>query len=124
MEKWRQIDELFHAAAERPSHERAAFLDEACAGNESLRREVESLLAADSSAEEMETAKLPAQVAAEMLDQQSPRIASGQSLNQYRIISPLGAGGMGEVYLAEDARRSPKVAIKILPAAFALEIGK
>jgi len=89
MEKWRQIDELFHAAAECPPHERAAFLDEACGGDEELRREVESLLAADSAAEEMETAKLPAQVAAEMIGKQSPRIVSGQMLNQYRIISPL-----------------------------------
>ena len=115
VERWQKIDELFHAAAERPPHERAAFLDESCGADEELRREVESLLAADSSAEEMETAKLPAQVAAEMLDRQSPRIASGQSLNQYRIISPLGAGGMGEVFLAEDTRLKRKVALKLLP---------
>ena len=117
-DRWRKIDELFHAAAERAPHERAAFLDEACGGDESLRREVKSLLAADSAAEEMATAKLPAQVAVEMLDNPSPRLSAGQSLNQYRIISPLGAGGMGEVFLAEDTRLKRKVALKLLPAQF------
>ena len=100
-ERWQQIDDLFHAASERATHERAAFLDEACAENDSLRRAVESLLAADSAAEEMATAMLPANVAAELLDKQPARIAAGQLLNQYRILSPLGAGGMGEVFLAK-----------------------
>jgi len=118
MEKWRQIEELFHAAAERPPHERAAFLDEACGGDESLRREAESLLAADAAAEEMATAKLPAQVAVEMLDKPAPRIAAGKQINHYRIVSPLGAGGMGEVFLAEDTRLHRKVALKLLPAQF------
>jgi serine/threonine-protein kinase len=92
-DRWQQIDELFHAASSRAPDERAAFLAEACGADESLRREVESLLAADSAAEEMATAKLPAKVAAELLDNPSHRIAAGQLLNQYRIISPLGAGG-------------------------------
>ncbi len=118
MEKWQQIDELFHAAAERAPHERAAFLAEACGADVELRREVESLLAADSAAGEMETAKLPAQVAAELLDNPASRIAAGQMLNQYRIVSPLGAGGMGEVFLAEDTRLKRKVALKLLPAQF------
>ncbi len=117
-DRWKQIDDLFHAVAERAPHEQAAFLDEACAGNDSLLREVESLLVADSAAEEMATAKLPAQVAAEMLDQPLLRIASGQMLNQYKILSPLGAGGMGEVFLAEDTRLHRKVALKLLASQF------
>jgi Tol biopolymer transport system component len=118
LDRWRQIDKLFHAAAERAPEERAAFLNETCAGNDSLRREVESLLAADSAAEEMATAKLPAKVAADLLDGPSPSVSAGQSLNQYRILSPLGAGGMGEVFLAEDSRLKRKVALKLLPAQF------
>ena len=114
---WQQIDALFHAVAERAPHERAAFLAETC-DDEELRREVESLLAADSAAEEMATAKLPAQVAVEMLDKPLARITAGQMLNQYRILSPLGAGGMGEVWLAEDTRLHRKVALKQLPAQF------
>ncbi len=117
-DRWQQIDALFHAAAERAPHEREAFLDEACAGNDSLRREVESLLAADSAAEGVATAKLPGQVAAEMLRAEGLRLASGQSLNQYRILAPLGAGGMGEVWLAEDTRLKRKIALKLLPAQF------
>ena len=117
-ERWRQIDGLFHAASSRAPHERAAFLDEACGSDKELRREVESLLAADSGAEEMTTAKLPAQVAVAMLDNPSPHTVAGQMLNQYRIISPLGAGGMGEVFLAEDTRLRRKVALKLLPAQF------
>ena len=118
-ERWQQIDEIFHAVVERAPGDRAAFLDEACAGDDSLRREVESLLAADSAAEEMATAKLPAKVAAEMFDTPSARVSAGQTLNQYRILSPLGAGGMGEVFLAEDTRLHRKVALKLLPAQFA-----
>ncbi len=117
-QRWQQIDELFHAAAERAPHERAAFLNDACAGNDSLRREVESLLAADSAAEEMATANLLAKVAAEMLQAEALRLTSGQSLNQYRILSPLGAGGMGEVFLSEDTRLKRNVALKVLPAEF------
>ena len=116
-DRWQQIDALFHAVAERAPHERAAFLAETC-DDEELRREVESLLAADSAAEEMATAKLPAQVAVEMLDKPLARITAGQMLNQYRILSPLGAGGMGEVFLAEDTRLHRKVALKQLPAQF------
>ena len=44
--RWQQLDKLFHSALERRTEERAAFLDEACAGDESLRRQVEALLAA------------------------------------------------------------------------------
>ncbi len=50
-ERWQQIEHLYHAALERPPAERAAFLDAACAGDEALRREIESLLAFDEQAE-------------------------------------------------------------------------
>jgi hypothetical protein len=53
-DRWRQIEELYQAALERDAIERAAFLDEACAGDEELRREVESLLTADEEAKKSE----------------------------------------------------------------------
>ena len=50
-ERWQQIEQLYHAALESDANERAAFLAEACAGDNALRREVESLLLCDARAE-------------------------------------------------------------------------
>jgi serine/threonine protein kinase/cytochrome c-type biogenesis protein CcmH/NrfG len=114
---WEQVDQLFHAALEREIEERAAFLDQACDGDEALRREVESLLAADARAE-TGSEEIPAQVAAEMLMENQTRRLIGRQFGPYRILSALGAGGMGEVYLALDARLGRKIALKLLPLRF------
>ncbi len=116
-ERWRQVDQLFHSALEREPEGRAAFLDQACGGDEALRREVESLLAADAETENVTNA-LPAQVAAEMLATDRGRIATGRQIGHYRVLSPLGAGRMGEVYLAQDTRLGRRIALKLLPARF------
>src|SRR5215813_10307205 len=117
-ERWEQVERLYHAALERGAHERRAFLIEACGGDESLRHEVESLLAFEDSAKDF--IELPAlEVAAKMVAEgQGPTVVAGTFINQYKIISPVGAGGMGEVYLAEDTRLQRKVALKFLPAHF------
>jgi len=113
-ERWRQIDQLLEAALERRPEERAAFLAVACAGDESLRLEVESLLRSDEAAESFIEEPVVALAAGVMAEQQV-RAMAGQRISHYEIVSRLGAGGMGEVYLAEDLKLARKVAIKFLP---------
>ena len=110
-ERWTIVDRLFDAALEREPHERAAFLDDACADDEALRREVESLLAHDSRA----AGFLSTPAAALMGDGTS---VIGRQLGPYAIHARLGAGGMGEVYRARDTKLGREVAIKILPRLF------
>ncbi|MDQ3257657.1 MAG: protein kinase, partial [Acidobacteriota bacterium] len=116
-ERWQQVERLYHAALECEPESRAAFLDEACAGDEELRREVESLLKYESRAERFIEA--PAlEVAAEMMAEEQTSVMVGRIITHYRILSLLGAGGMGEVYLADDTTLRRKVALKLLPELF------
>jgi eukaryotic-like serine/threonine-protein kinase len=116
-DRWRKIDELLEATLERRPEERAAFLAETCADDEELRREVETLLAAHDKAGGFMTA--PAlEVAAKALAQGETALPAGSTLNHYRVLSFIGAGGMGAVYLAQDTRLGRKVALKLLPPQF------
>ncbi len=121
MSRWQEVDKLLEAALEREPSQRPAFLDEACAGDEELRREVESLLAAHEGAGSFIEA--PAlEVAARATGTERARLVAGQQLGSYKILSPLGAGGMGEVYKARDTRIGREVAIKVLPSAFSSDV--
>ena len=114
-ERWQQVKEIFHSALELAPERRAAFLAEACAGHDSLRSEVESLISLHEQPGHFIDA--PAfQAAAEMLAD-GQEFKPGETLSHYEIRSVLGEGGMGKVYLAEDTKLKRKVALKVLPAA-------
>src|SRR5215469_8863268 len=116
-ERWKQVNELFHFALAREPGQRADFLDGACAGDQELRNEVQSLLLAhEQTGSFMES---PALEVAARIGPGLSELANGHMLGHYRILALIGAGGMGEVYLAQDIQLHRKVALKILPVGFA-----
>ena len=117
-ERWQKIEQLYHAALECEQSQRAAYLHEVCAGDDALRREVESLLAQESRAGRLlETPSLEV-VARGLAELQSPSSLLGKQLGSHKIHSLLGAGGIGEVYQARDFKLGRDVAIKVLPQTF------
>jgi serine/threonine protein kinase/tetratricopeptide (TPR) repeat protein len=113
-QRWQQVNDLFHLAVERAPDERDAFLDEACRGDESLCREVKSLLASHEQTENF--IESPAfEIAPELLVSDRAAAVIGELIGHYLIERLIGVGGMGEVYLARDMQLGRKVALKFLP---------
>jgi serine/threonine protein kinase len=112
-ERWRRIEEIFHLAVDLPLRDRAEFLRGACAGDDELRRQVESLLANDRSKGDIFEAAV-----ANAVDQLSDHLM-GQQIGPYVITALVGEGGMGRVYKARDTKLKRDVALKVLPDAFA-----
>ena len=115
-ERWQKINEVFQSVVELETEDRRAYLDRACDGDESLRGQVETLLAANEDAGTF-MAGNAAEDVGHLLEDDS-RTLSGQSLGHYDIISELGSGGMGRVYLAHDSKLNRPIAVKTLPVSF------
>ncbi len=114
VERWQRVGELYHAVLALVPAEREAYLAAACGADVELRNEVESLLARASDASSfLETTAL--ELTGRALGAQPPGLLVGRRLGQYDVRSFIGAGGMGEVYLARDTRLERDVAIKTLP---------
>ena len=111
-EKFKKIEEIYHAVLAIPPTERDSFLEQSCGGDEELRDEIESLLAFDSNESKISISleSLATEIFAEP---ESPSLI-GEKLGHYEILALLGKGGMGEVYLAQDSKLNRKVALKIL----------
>jgi Tol biopolymer transport system component len=119
-ERWEKIGDIYDAASSLSVDARAAYLEEACAGDESLRHEVESLLlAAERPGDVIDRPVLD--VAAALFSEEEAPSLVGQTIGPYRVLSHLGSGGIGEVYLARDTRLDRAVALKTLSPSFATD---
>jgi serine/threonine protein kinase len=126
-ERWQDIERLYHEALEREADARPAFLEKACAGDEALGHEVNALLAANQNAEGFLDEHALAVEAKVMAAEQIPTLIlppAIQHFSHYQILSKIGVGGMGEVYLARDTMLERRVAIKVLPSQFTTDTGR
>jgi len=111
-DRWLQIEELYHRVLELDQSQRLAFLRDACAGDDALRSEVESLLMYQSEADRL-LEKRAIDLAGQSLTEGVRSVSNGQQIGSYTIHGLLGAGGIGEVYHAWDSKLKRDVAIKV-----------
>lgn len=121
-ERLKQVENLYHAALELPPSERESFIHQKCGADEDLRRELESLLDVKKSSYEF-FEEPPLSLAAEMFSEgEAHANLVGKELSHFKIIKLLGAGGMGEVYLAEDTKLQRQIALKVVTSRFESDV--
>src|SRR6185436_3192506 len=116
-DRWKKIDRLLDALFDLEPAQRADFLDKACADDPALRVEIEALLDVNTRPEGfLDTLRVDAP--SEFFSDPQGEFLLGRSISHYRVLSSIGIGGMGQVYLASDTRLGRRVALKLLASQF------
>jgi len=102
-ERWKQVNDLLDRALEHDSEARAAFLDKACGDDSELRKEADSLIQSYEEAGSF-IDSAPLAPLAQLFIKDRTCLTTGQNAGHYKIISLIGSGGMGDVYVARDTR--------------------
>jgi len=119
-DRWQRIKEIFISAQGRPPAERSDYLNEVCRDDPSVRQEVEALLTADADNDDFLSS--PAyEFAAGMLADEPSEFVAGQKIGRFEILCSIGAGGMGQIYLAHDENLDRKIALKLISRDFAAD---